>query len=96
MTDLQLEICKKIYPYGYVYSVSMNWWEDSVVPISLPRVLSALWEWYTYYVTLEKIYDWNFLYIPRKLLTDSWSDATLRDQTIETQKKIAELLWVTF
>lgn len=71
-----------------IYDEVLNifWW------VSLSRVLSALGEWYTYYVALEKIYDWDSWYIPRKLLTDSWSDATLSDQSDETIKAIWEIV----
>jgi hypothetical protein len=61
-------------------------------PISLSRLLSELWEWYTYYVTLEKIYDWDFWYIPRRLLTKSGSDAYLENQSDDTIKAIHDLL----
>lgn len=102
MTELQLEICKKVYPDSMIYSVSIDWWEDSFVPISLARVLSTLWHRYFYYdkMIFYREYDEDWEYSNniclRKLLNEDWSDATLRDQTEETQEKVAESLWVTF
>lgn len=101
MTDLQLEICKKIYPDSMIYSVCRDGLE-TVVPISLPRVLSVLKNDFRlkYNPFSEEIYiddreNW-FLFIPRKLLNPDWTDCYLWEQSEETQNKVAELLWVTF
>lgn len=76
------------------------------LPPSLARVLNALGEYnYCYYEW--KIIDnedawcdcqrckyccWIWR-IHRKLLNEDWTDATLRDQSEETQESIALLLW---
>ncbi len=63
-------------------------------PISLSRVLSALWDEYRYvnwivWVINSHSQEDSF---DRKLLTDSWNDAYLDDQSDETIEALHKLL----
>ena len=118
MTELQLEIqkiiLKRIDLSEYnLYHDFISSWGNSIVadrryelalnkPVTMQRVLIALWHRYFYYDKMifcrEYDDDWEYSnnICLRKLLNEDWSDATLRDQSEETQNKVAELLWVTF
>lgn len=73
------------------------------LPPTLPRVLTTLWvdygwkEWYLHAIVMYNVpINWEkaqFIQIPRQLLNSDWTDATLRQQTEETQEAIAKLLW---
>lgn len=73
-----------------------NLYVDEIIwhPISLARVLSALiWIVWIHWSIIVK-YDINWWWrdiCPRKLLTDSWNDAILDDQSDET---IRAILWL--
>lgn len=75
-----------------IYDEVLNifWW------VSLSRVLSALGDEYpcSYQVDMWyiDILDEKLSKIPRKLLTEDWSDATLDDQSPETIKAIWEIV----
>ena len=76
--------------------------DNNYDPISLSRVLSALGYEYLYYDdSIYMVDDWAEWYrinhmisaiCERKLLTDSWSDAMLSDQSPETIKAIWEIV----
>ena len=65
------------------------------LPPTLARLLNALgkeyWNYAYYQSTWIKIEGEAI--IPRKLLNEDWTDATLRDQSEETQNAISLLLW---
>lgn len=75
-----------------IYDEVLNifWW------VSLSRVLSALGDEYpcSYQVDMWyiDILDEKLSKIPRKLLTEDWSDAMLSDQSPETIKAIWEII----
>ena len=75
-----------------IYDEVLNifWW------VSLSRVLSALGDEYpcSYQVDMWyiDILDEKLSKIPRKLLTEDWSDAMLSDQSPETIKAIWEIV----
>lgn len=89
-----------IYPKQEDDSSDYQAWYGSYKypPISLARVLSALNKDFRlkYNPFSEEIYidNWEtwFLFIPRKLLTDSWSDAFLDDQSDDTIRAILTLI----
>lgn len=103
MTDLQLEICKKIYPDYMIYCESSG--VEPICTISLSRLLYSLWDvsiCTTSYISswkihlrLKKIWE-NSIDVDWILIKKDWMDWYLLDQSEETQKKVAELLWVTF
>jgi len=74
------------------------------LPPTLPRVLNALGSRYKYAVgwiyhilTRDEDISWRSnvsnIICNRKLLNSDWTDATLRDQSEDTQRSIALLLW---
>ncbi len=80
------------------YRTIDKWWISEIIwhPISLSRVLSALGDEYpcSYQVDMWyiDILDEKLSKIPRKLLTEDWSDAMLSDQSPETIKAIREIV----
>jgi len=61
-------------------------------PPTLPRVLNALW--WSFWESKWYIFDQWREHCERKLLNEDWTDATLRDQSEETQDTISLLLWI--
>ena len=66
---------------------------------SLARLLTALWpefycwNWIWHAEKISNNYENRKYVCQRKLLKDSWEDATLFDQSEETQNAIALLMW---
>ena len=74
--------------------------EIAGIPPTLARVLNALWDEYFFDNIILKKTDWDEDWqiidtdriCERKLLNEDWTDATLRDQSEETQEKIYSLM----
>lgn len=107
--EIQKVILKRIDLSEYtLYHDFISNWGNSIVaykryklalnkPVTLQRVLISLWN-NTSINVYWIIHVWKPVEIAlrRRFLNNDGTDATLRDQTEETQKKVAELLWVTF
>lgn len=108
LQEIQEAVLKKVNYQEYrLYHDFIEKWNKSIVadnryklslnkPISLSRALSALGDEYpcSYQVDMWyiDILDEKLSKIPRKLLTEDWSDAMLSDQSPETIKAIWEIV----
>lgn len=98
------EWCKLLVnDWSWFYEKIISWPDDNINScidvkvlwhrVSLARVLSALGKWFQYYYwCIMETWTESWVCFKRKLLTDSWSDAYLEDQSDDTVKAIHDLL----
>lgn len=87
-----LETVTDVWYWQHTYSINKWEYQEWYYPISLSRVLSALGEWFW----CIDGFIWNMKkpinLCKRKLITDTWSDAMLDDQSDHTIKAIWEIV----
>lgn len=76
------------------YEIDSNWVIHPMQQLSLSRVLTALgsdYLWCWYWIEVRFWYELDFV-CERKLLKNDWSDATLFDQSQETQDILFDII----
>ncbi len=95
-----LEIVTDIWYWEHTYSVNKWEYQEGYYPISLSRLLSALWnkyifeKWKIKYMWKSPSWSWkqNHIICTRILLNQDNSDCMLDDQSPETIKAIYDIL----